>query len=191
MFTPLGRDSYVFVVLCPAAGYTAKNGAAEKPRTSCTCRIGQRLLALDFLFARDSFAGLISYRAAGFTSGLAGASAFAATRHFSLGRLRNRLNHNVLLQKLGFIYHYYNTHTHKLQAVCKRLLQFFIVCFRETLPRFIKFIRLLLKQTRLSYSERTLTATTPLKNPATAPKASSATISQDIEKSPPTIAKTR
>ena len=74
-----------------------------KPRASCACRIRQRLLAFDFLFARDSFAGLISHRAAGFASGLAGASAFAASRHFSLGRFRNRLNHNILLQKLGFI----------------------------------------------------------------------------------------
>ena len=54
----------------------------------------KELFAFDFLFARDSFAGLVAYRAAGFASGLTGASAFAASGHFLFSGFRNRLNHN-------------------------------------------------------------------------------------------------
>jgi len=52
------------------------------------------LFTFDFFFARNSFAGLVAYRAAGFASGLAGASAFAASRRFLFSRFRNRLYHN-------------------------------------------------------------------------------------------------
>ena len=60
------------------------------------------LFALDFFFARDSFAGLVTYRAAGFASGLASASAFTTTGHFLICGFRNRLNHSVLLSIVGF-----------------------------------------------------------------------------------------
>ena len=57
----------------------------------------RRLLAFDFFFARNSFAGLVAYRAAGFASGLTGASALAASGHFLVCGFCDGLNHNVLL----------------------------------------------------------------------------------------------
>ena len=53
-----------------------------------------RLFTFDFVFARISFAGLVTYRAARFASGLAGASAFAASRYFLISGFRNRFNHS-------------------------------------------------------------------------------------------------
>jgi len=54
------------------------------------------LFTLDFFFARNSFAGLIAYRAARFASGLTGASAFAASGYFLFCGFRDRFNHNIL-----------------------------------------------------------------------------------------------
>jgi hypothetical protein len=52
------------------------------------------LFTFDFLFARNSFAGLVAYRAARFPSGLASASAFTASGNFLFNGFRNRFNHN-------------------------------------------------------------------------------------------------
>jgi hypothetical protein len=53
-----------------------------------------KLLAFDLLFAGNSFAGLVSYRAAGFACGLTGASAFAAARNLSFSGFRDRFDHS-------------------------------------------------------------------------------------------------
>ena len=52
------------------------------------------LFTFDFLFARNSFAGLVTYGTARLTSGLAGASAFATARNLLILGFSNRLNHN-------------------------------------------------------------------------------------------------
>lgn len=110
---------------------TEKNGAAgllpvtpSRKGLSPTRRRG--LFALDFLFARDSFAGLVADRAARLAGGLTGASAFAAARDLSFGGFRYRLDHKTASFKFpnGFWY-YYNTRAHKLQAVCGAIRHFF------------------------------------------------------------------
>ena len=53
------------------------------------------LFAFDLFFSGYSFTGLVAYRTAGLTSGLAGASAFAATNNFLFLRFCNRLNHSL------------------------------------------------------------------------------------------------
>jgi hypothetical protein len=63
-----------------------------------------QLFTFDFLFARNSFAGLVAYRAARFASGLAGASAFTASGNFLFSGFRNRFNHkNDLLIFSNFL----------------------------------------------------------------------------------------
>ena len=53
------------------------------------------LFSLDLLFSRDALAGLIANGAARLASGLAGASAFAAARHFLCLRFCDRTDHNI------------------------------------------------------------------------------------------------
>ena len=55
----------------------------------------KELSAFDFFFTRNSFAGLVPYRAARFASGLTGASAFATSGYFLFSGFCNRFNHNV------------------------------------------------------------------------------------------------
>ena len=66
-------------------------------------KIAGCLFAFDFIFARDSFAGLVTYRAAGFASRLTGASTFAASRYFLFGGFCNGLNHNYFSPMNGFV----------------------------------------------------------------------------------------
>jgi hypothetical protein len=61
-------------------------------------RTMRKLFAFDFFFTRNSFAGLVAYRAARFASRLAGASAFAASGHFLICGFRDGFNHNQVLQ---------------------------------------------------------------------------------------------
>ena len=68
-----------------------KNGAFLRRFRSF---LSSKLFAFDFFFARNSFTGLVAYRAARFASGLAGTSAFAASGYFLISGFRNRLNHN-------------------------------------------------------------------------------------------------
>jgi hypothetical protein len=82
------------------------------------------LFTFDFIFARNSFAGLISYRAAGFTRRLAGASAFAASGYFLFSGFRNRLNHKRPPDYLEISCTYYNTLSHKLQALFSTFFAF-------------------------------------------------------------------
>ena len=65
-------------------------------------------IAIDLLvffgiaFPRNALAGLVADRAAGFAGGLAGASAFAAPGHLSLGGFRYRLDHKNCLLAIFF-----------------------------------------------------------------------------------------
>ena len=85
--------------------YSVKNGVLNQYAVFCDyflriaakSRVVKELFAFDFFFARDSFAGLVTYRAARFASGLTGASALAASGHFLIYGFCDRLNHNVLL----------------------------------------------------------------------------------------------
>ena len=61
------------------------------------------LFAFDLFFSSYSFTGLVAYRTAGLTSGLTGASAFAAARYFLFLGFCNRFNHNRSSPKYDFI----------------------------------------------------------------------------------------
>ena len=88
------------------------------------CDRAKQLVAFDFFFARNSFAGLVAYSTARLASRLAGASAFTASGHFLFCGFRNRLNHSVLLIFLRFCCIYYNTLFKKLQALSSTFFEF-------------------------------------------------------------------
>jgi hypothetical protein len=103
----------------PTKFYKTRLKTAYEPYAvfSAIVKIACRLFAFDFIFARDSFAGLIAYRAAGFASRLTGASAFAASRYFLFGGFCNGLNHDFLFSYEWICWYYYNILLKKLQAV--------------------------------------------------------------------------
>ena len=75
--------------------HAAKKGAENVRAVFCGFdNYVEGLFAFDFFFARNSFAGLVTYRAARFASRLARASAFAASGYFLVCGFRDGLNHN-------------------------------------------------------------------------------------------------
>ena len=96
----------MFFFLSRASAYIMRAGARGKKRRvkihAVFCGLFVELFTFDFIFARNSFAGLIAYRAARFASRLAGASAFAASGYLLVCGFRDRLNHSVLLSFFGF-----------------------------------------------------------------------------------------
>ena len=67
-------------------------------------------------FPLDPFAGLIADRAAGFASGLAGASAFAASGDLSLRGAGDRFDLIHAVISFFSLFYYYNIMQKKLQA---------------------------------------------------------------------------
>ena len=128
----------------------------------------EQLLAFDFFFARNSFAGLVAYRAASFASGLTGASAFATSGNFLISGFRDRFNHNNVLPKF-------------LIGFCTTIIIYFFQNCKRFTPIFLQFSRLNL----LFYDFFKFTDNIPPIAPMANEKISSAKINHDKEKSPP------
>ena len=78
------------------------------------------LVLFGVLFSRNALARLVTYRAAGFASGLTGASAFAASDGFSFSGNGNGFNsgHNNAL-RTNFFFIYYTLLFSKKQSFCR------------------------------------------------------------------------